>query len=169
MNRKFQLEKEKGSVTVLAVILLVLLTLLGMAALSTSSIETQIAGNELRYKLAFYAAESAAAHVAYSPDLYGPDNITPGTPHYFPNPSSPYAPNTTLLPTALPLFAGSPQSFNGWVEYDSSSMVPRGSGYSVGKFKSHRYEMVCNGFGPNNVGPNNPNMTISIGFYRIGF
>ncbi len=167
MKQNFQLENEKGSVTVLAVILLVLLTLLGMAALSTSSIETQIAGNELGYKLAFYAAESATAYVAYNPDFYGPDNIIPGTPHYFPNdtatdPLVTYAPITAVLPT--PESFNSTQSFNGQVEYDSSSSPPRGTGYSVGKFKAHRYQMLCKGHGPKNA-----KKDIRVGFYRIGF
>jgi len=156
------LENEKGSVTVLAVVLLMLLTLLGMAALSTSSIETQIAGNELRYKLAFYAAESAKAYVAWRPDLYGPDNITPGIPHLFPNNTDPYVGITAGLPAAQSMNAN--QSFNGEVEYDSSSLPPRGSGYSVGKFKAHQYKMVCNGYSSNNTFKN-----IVVGFYRIGF
>ncbi|MCJ7540193.1 MAG: PilX N-terminal domain-containing pilus assembly protein, partial [Desulfobacterales bacterium] len=149
MKQKFKLENEKGSVTVLAVVLLMLLTLLGMAALSTSSIETQIAGNELRYKLAFYAAESAKGYVAFRSDLYGPDNITPGAPHFFPNNTNPYAGITAGLPAAQSMNAN--QSFNGEVEYDSSSLPPRGSGYSVGKFKAHQYKMVCNGYSSNNT------------------
>ena len=163
MKQKFQLENEKGSVTVLAVVLLMLLTLLGMAAISTSSIETQIAGNELRYKQAFYAAESAAAYVAWRPDLYGSDNITSGTPHYFPNPtSSPYVPITAGLPA--PQSINATQSFNGQVEYDSSASTPRGLGYSVGTFRAHVYQMVCNGYSSNNTSEN-----IVVGFYRIGF
>jgi hypothetical protein len=162
MTQKCQLENEKGSVIILAVIFLFLLTLLGMAAISTSSIETQIAGNELRYKQAFYAAESATAYVAWKPDLYGPDNITPGTPHYFPNNTVPYVGNTAALPTAQSL--NTTQSFNGEVEYVSSSSPPRGSGYSVGTFKAHQYEMICNGYSSNNTTEN-----IHIGFYRIGF
>jgi len=171
MKFRIRFENEKGSVTVLAVLLLGLLTLLGMAALSTSSIEAQIAGNELRHKLAFYAAESAAAYVAYHPDLYGPDNITSGTPHYFPYDTSQpsYVPITAGFPAVEYLFPSSPQSFNGEVEYTSSSMPPRGTGYSVGKYKAHRYQMVCNGFGPGNSDPDKPNETILIGFYRIGF
>jgi hypothetical protein len=165
MKQNFQIENDKGSVTVLAVVLLILLSLLGMAAISTSSIEVQIAGNELRHKQAFYAAESASAYVAWSPDLYGPDNITSGTPHYFPNgTSSPYVPITATLPAAQPLFPTSAQSFNGEVEYDSSSSTPRGSGYSVGTFRAHVYKMVCNGYSSNNAVEN-----IVIGFYRIGF
>ena len=163
MKQKFQIENEKGSVTVLAVVLLMLLTLLGIASISTSSIEVQIAGNEFRHKLAFYSAESATAYVAWTPDLYGPDNITPGTPHYFPNgTSSPYVPITTGLPAAQSINVN--QSFNGEVEYDSSSSPPRGSGYSTGTFRAHVYKMVCNGYSSNNASEN-----IVIGFYRIGF
>ena len=162
MKQKFQIQNDKGSVTVLAVVLLMLLTLLGMAALSTSSIETQIAGNEMRSKLAFYAAESATAYVAWKPDLYGPDNITAGTSHYFPNNTDPYVGITAALPTAQSMNAT--QSFNGEVEYDSSSSPPRGSGYSVGTFRAHQYKMICNGYSSNNTVKD-----IVVGFYRIGF
>ena len=165
MKPKFQLENEKGSVTVLAVVMLVLLTILGIAAISTSSIETQIAGNELRYKQALYAAESASAYVAWHPDLYGPDNITPGTPHFFPNPSDPYVGITAPpLPDPQSINATQPQSFNGQVTYSSSSSPPRGSGYSVGTFKAHQYQMECNGYSSNNAAE-----SLKIGFYRIGF
>lgn len=173
MKHGIRFENEKGSVTVLAVILLALLTLLGMAALSTSSIEVQIAGNELRHKLAFYAAESGAAYVAYHSDLYGPDNITSGTRHYFPYDTSQpnYVPITAgpPFPTPQALFAGSPQLFNGNVEYTGSAMPPRGTGYSAGHYRAHQYQMLCQGFGPGNSDPDNPNEKILIGFYRIGF
>jgi Tfp pilus assembly protein PilX len=50
---------EEGSVLVLALIMLVLLTLLGIAATRTSEIEIQIAGNERTYKLNFFSADGA--------------------------------------------------------------------------------------------------------------
>lgn len=163
MKQNIQLENEKGSVTVLALVLLMLLTLLGTAATTTSSIEAQISGNEMRYRQAFYAAESAGAYVARRPDLYGPDNITSGTPHYFPNDTtSPYIPETATLPGAQLINAN--QSFNGEVHYASSSSPPRGSGYSVGTFRAHQYQMICNGYSSNNASKN-----IRVGFYRIGF
>lgn len=162
MKHKFHLKYEKGSVMILAMILLALLTLLGMAVLTSSSIDTQIAGNEIQHKLAFYAAESAKAYVTWSPDLYGPDNVTTGTPHYFPNNTAPYVGITSELPKALSINAT--QSFKGQVEYDRSSSPPRGSGYSVGKFKAHQYQMVCNGYSSNETTKN-----IVVGFYRIGF
>ncbi len=165
MKQQFQIKNDKGSVTVLAVVLLMLLTLLGMAALSTSSIETQIAGNEMRSKLAFYAAESAAAYVAWHSDLYGPDNITAGTPHYFPNgTSSPSYVPITAAPFPAPSIINVTQSFDGQVQYDSSSSLPRGSGYSIGTFRAHQYQMRCNGHSSNNALKN-----LKIGFYRIGF
>jgi hypothetical protein len=165
MKHKIRLENEKGSVTVLAVVLLMLLTLLGMAALSTSSIETQIAGNGMRSKLAFYAAESATAYVAWSPDLYGPDNTTQNDAHYFPNSTTgaSYEQYTTQQ-TPQNVDAAGTQSFNGEVEYSSSSSPPRGSGYSAGTFRAHQYKMTCNGYSSNNAFKN-----IEVGFYRIGF
>jgi len=163
MKRKCRLENEKGSVTVLAVVMLALLTLLGIAATTTSSIEVQIAGNDLRHKLAFYSAEAARALVIWSPDLYGSDNITPGIIHYFPNNTTdPYVEITGGLPTPEEL--GSNQSFNGSVEYTSSGKPPRGSGYEVGEYEAHQYKMVCNGYSSNNT-----KMQIEVGFYRIGF
>jgi hypothetical protein len=162
MKHKSRLENEKGSVMVLAVIFLVLLTILGISALTSSSINTQLAANDLRHKLAFCAAESAAAYVKRRPDLYGHDNITAGTPHYFPNNTVPYVPITSGLPTALSFNAS--QSFNGEVEYDNSLLPPRGSGYSVGKYKAHQYQMVCNGYSSKGTTKN-----IVVGFYRIGY
>ena len=147
---------------VLAVVLLFLLALLGMAALSTSSIETQIAGNELRHELAYYAAESAIAYVVYRPDLYGDDNVTAGFGHYFPNNSTPYIANTIGLPAAQ--WIGATQSFNGRVQFQRVSSPPRGSGCSVGIFKAYQYTMVCNGYAFNNTAE-----SIEVGFYRIGF
>jgi len=64
MGEKYILENEKGSVIVLAMVLLMLLTLLGIAATTTSSIEVQIAGNEHRYKRDLYLAEGAALQCA---------------------------------------------------------------------------------------------------------
>jgi hypothetical protein len=162
MKQKIKMGNEKGSVLVLAVVLLFLLALLGMAALNTSSIETQIAGNELRHELAYYAAESAAAYVACRRDLYGADNITTGIGHYFPNDTAPYVGITTGLPPAQSI--GTTQSFNGQVQYQRASSPPRGSGCSVGQFKAHQYTMICNGYAPNDTVKN-----IVVGFYRIGF
>ena len=154
MKEKYLPENEKGSITVLAVVLLMLLTLLGIAATTTSSIEVQIAGNELRHNLAFYSAEAAKGWVVWNPDLYGSDNITPGAPLFFPNNAVPSEAQTL----------NSNQSFNGSVEYGSPTDPPRGSGYEAGEYRAHRYIMTCNGYSSQNT-----TTQIEIGFYRIGF
>lgn len=60
MSRKAALGGEDGSVLVLALIMLVLLTLVGNSANQIASVEMQIAGNEAVYKNNFYLAEAAA-------------------------------------------------------------------------------------------------------------
>ena len=153
MKEKYHPENEKGSITVLAVVLLMLLTLLGIAVTTTSSIEVQIAGNELRHNLAFYSAEAAKGWVIWNPDLYGSDNITgPGL--SFPNSAVPSARQTL----------NSNQSFNGTVQYASPTDPPRGSGYEAGEYRAHCYTMTCNGYSSQNT-----QTQIEIGFYRIGF
>jgi len=64
MNEKVWLSNEEGSVLILALIMLVLLTMIGISATTTSMIETRIAGNERVYKRNFYAAEAAVMECA---------------------------------------------------------------------------------------------------------
>jgi type IV pilus assembly protein PilX len=59
-------ENERGSVLIIALIMLVLLTILGISASTTSDIEVQIAGNERNYKRTFYTANSGIEHVKAS-------------------------------------------------------------------------------------------------------
>lgn len=59
MKKISLLKNEKGSVVVLAMVMLVLLTLLGMAVTRTSSIEVQIASNDQQAADCLYKAESA--------------------------------------------------------------------------------------------------------------
>ena len=58
MRQRF-FRDEDGSILVVTMVLLVILTLSGIAVTNTSYIETQIAGNERFYKLSFYNAEGA--------------------------------------------------------------------------------------------------------------
>ena len=51
------LKNEKGIAFVIALIMLLVLTLIGVSSVSMSTYETNIAGNERVYNLAFYAAD----------------------------------------------------------------------------------------------------------------
>jgi hypothetical protein len=48
---------QKGIALVIALIMLLILTLVGLSAISTTSFETNIAGNQRVYNLAFYTAD----------------------------------------------------------------------------------------------------------------
>jgi len=154
MKRIFFNKNEDGSVLVIALIMLAVLTLMGVVITRTSDIELQITGNEKFYKMAFFAAEAARGYVVGDPDLWGSANVTPGGKIYFPNDAD----------HTEEYLLGSSQSFRGDVEYLTFSAPPRGSGYEVGKFKAHRYVMTCLG-----TGPVNAESVIEAGFYRIGF
>jgi hypothetical protein len=147
---------EKGSATAIVLMVMALVSMVGVAATKTTTTELQIATNDQIHKIAFYAAEAARAYVAFNSDLYGSGNIEAGNPVDFPDDTD----DTVREPVAL----ASAQSFNGEVEYLNSSAPPRGSGYQVGKFRAHIYEMTCDGYGPRNS-----ESRIQAGFYRIGF
>jgi Tfp pilus assembly protein PilX len=52
------LKSDKGSTMLIAVMILVFLTIIGIAATSTSRFESQIVGNDHRYQIEFYVADS---------------------------------------------------------------------------------------------------------------
>jgi len=58
--KKDILMKEDGQILIVALVLLVLLTFMGISATTITDIELQIAGNELTSRANFYRAESAA-------------------------------------------------------------------------------------------------------------
>ena len=157
------IRNEDGSAIILALMILVLLTVIGIAGSNSTRTEMKIASNDKFHKITFYAAEAARAYVRAKVDLYGPDNITVGSFHWFPNNSDPYAQidsETDVTDYTLNTF----QSFTGSIAYTGFSDPPLGSGYQAGKFRSHRYTMACTGYGPRNS-----SREIQAGFYRIGF
>jgi Tfp pilus assembly protein PilX len=59
MNEKEIIKSDDGSVLVIALIIMVLLTLVGLSTNRTSSIEIQISGNEMIFKRNLFTAEAA--------------------------------------------------------------------------------------------------------------
>ena len=55
------INNQQGSIIVIAVFILVLLTIIGISATNTSTTEVQISTNAMLYNLAFYTAESGIA------------------------------------------------------------------------------------------------------------
>jgi hypothetical protein len=160
IRKKFSIffrDNEDGFVMVGVLLGLALITILGVMATKTTTCELQISTNDQIYKSSFYAAEAARAFVVNSPDLYGSTNLTTGAAIHFPD--------ATDSSVAEPLGSmAMAQSYNGEVEYLRDALPPRGSGYQVGKFRSHIYQMICVGHGPRGS-----EASIEAGFYRIGF
>ncbi|MBW1982530.1 MAG: hypothetical protein JRJ12_15065 [Deltaproteobacteria bacterium] len=59
MNGLQILDNQRGNALVVALLMLVVLTLLGIAATNTSTIEIQLSSNDKMYKTAFYNADAA--------------------------------------------------------------------------------------------------------------
>ena len=60
--RKNILESQKGVALIIALIILLVLTLIGISAINTTTYETSISGNERAGTSAFYAAEGGTEH-----------------------------------------------------------------------------------------------------------
>jgi hypothetical protein len=150
------LNNQSGMAIITVISVLALITLAGVMVSRTTNTELQIASSDQLHKISFYAAEAAQSYVILNTDLYGSDNLDKMIPVNFPDDAVPSVKQT--------LDADSIQSFNGEVGYEDPMVVPRGSGFQVGRFRAHVYQMTCNGYGPRNS-----DTTIEVGFYRIGF
>ncbi len=75
------LKNERGSTIIVAVLILVFLTIIGISATSTSIFESQIVGNEHRYQIEFYVADSGWKEGAiWLEGLTGPPpEVNPGS------------------------------------------------------------------------------------------
>ncbi len=63
MKERWIIGSEEGSVLIVALVMLVMLTLLGVSATRTSTIEIRIADNERNYQRTFYVANAGIEHV----------------------------------------------------------------------------------------------------------
>jgi 3D (Asp-Asp-Asp) domain-containing protein len=151
---KINVHNEDGYMIVAVLMILSILTVIATAGTNNSITEQRSAANEQIHELSFYAADTGRAYVIEHIDLYHENNITVGGSLAFPDNDDP----------TLTFSMGSLESFKGDVEYLGSGATPRGSGFEVGKFSSHRYQITTTGFGPRNT-----KSEIETGFYRIGF
>lgn len=147
------LQNERGSVLIVSLLLLALLTVVGIAATRTAQVEQRLSGNEKHHKMAFYAAEAAVGYAANTPALYGPLNMNGDDPASFPN----------LADDSEIYSLNAEQGFNGSVQFLGASAPPRGSGTQIGAFTAYRYRMTCVGHGPAGA-----ESRIETGFYRLG-
>ncbi len=164
------IDNEDGFLLVMSLMILTILTIIGISTTDTTRFELTVAANERVHDLAFYAAESARSYVEASPSFYGSGNTDEGEGRHFPD-GSDYVnssfpdpdPNPTKSANSQPL--GPDQSYHGRVVYQgASTSAMRGSGYSVGTFQAHVYNMSCIG-----TEPRGSETQVDAGFFRIGF
>jgi type II secretory pathway pseudopilin PulG len=159
MDDNVTLPNENGFVLVASLLILLLLVVIGTNAVTNSTIEIQIAGNERAREQAFYAAEAARGYVEATPHLYDSSNLDTVNGINFPHTDA-----------AVVQTLGALQSFSGNVVYvkEGGYGYLRGDkGYSVGEGTSvmtaHVYKMSVVGNGPTNA-----LSKIEAGFFRIG-
>jgi hypothetical protein len=149
-----QVNNENGYMIVVVIMILSILTVIATAGTNNSITERRSATNEQIHELSFYAADTGRTYVVEHSDLYHEDNIIVGGAMAFPDNDNP----------SLQFSVGPLESFKGEVEYAGATLPPRGSGFEVGKFVSHRYRIESTGYGPRNS-----SSEVEAGFYRIGF
>ena len=149
-----QLNNENGYVMVVVMMILSIITVIATSGTNSAITERRSATNEHIHELSFYSADTGRTYVLENSDLYHEANITVGQSLSFPNNDDP---DVQFSITAT-------ESFNGDVEYLGSGAVPRGSGFEIGKFFSHRYQITATGFGPRSS-----QSQVETGFYRVGF
>jgi hypothetical protein len=149
-----QLNNENGYMLVVVMMVLSIITVIATSGTNNSITERRSATNEQIHELSFYAADTGRTYVIENTDLYHEANITVGQFLSFPDDDNP---DTHFSITST-------ESFSGDVEYLGSDAVPRGSGFEVGKFISHSYQITTTGFGPRSS-----RSQVEAGFYRVGF
>lgn len=75
MFKFYNIKRNHGSVLILSLMILVVLTIIGVSSMSSSGLQGRMAGNFRDREIAFQAAESA---LAYAESFAKDNNITPG-------------------------------------------------------------------------------------------
>ncbi len=69
-RNRLTLQNQNGVSLVIALLILLVLTLIGISAISTTTFETNIAGNERLYNRAFYSSDSGVDYFLSRGDFY---------------------------------------------------------------------------------------------------
>ena len=143
--RALGLNSEQGAALLIAVLILLILTVLGVYAVTTSTLETKITGFHKWHVEAFYAAD-AGIHYTLATYPYG---------------GMDYSDPIRVLSNTQP-----PPVFTATATYLGETAPPVGSGTGVrAGFKAHHYR--TNSVGSDSVGI--ASSTVDMWGYRIGF
>jgi hypothetical protein len=154
LYRIFKCRSEKGNVAVIALMMLMVLTLLGISITRTTSIDVQIAGSEIPNKQNFYVAEGGVNREAAEVGVGNYPVINIDTPTI--NTSTPLATEASNSPRHK--VAGADYDFT--LDYLGYFVPP--PGYSVIHF--NRYDYRVDAFGD----PTGSRVRVGSRYYKIG-
>jgi len=132
-----QYRNEQGTVTLVALLMLVLLTLIGVAVSRQTSTDIRIAGNMIPYKQEFYLAEGGVAREVAELNRGSYPIISLEVPQLLASDTD------TDLPAPAHRVNGEPYQFT--VRYIGHFKPPTGSGFSIIKYSRYDYEIDSRG------------------------
>jgi len=100
---------QSGAALVIALLMMIALTLVGMGAIFTSTFEVQISGNKRGSTDAFYAAESGLQVALANINNFNPSNYVDNRYNPFTDPSNPNPTHATVSIDYLPNQHGAPR------------------------------------------------------------
>ena len=133
-------EDQSGAALVIALIMMIVLTLIGLASTFSSTFEMKLSGNKRGSTDAFFAADSGVQVILANiqnfdlPERYADDKYDPFTDSKNPNPN--------------------PMNAKATITHQSDHKgAPRGSGYSATQFGFEHYLIQSTGQDQTDVGP----------------
>ena len=130
----FNSGNNRGVILILSLWMLLLLSILGAFAISTSITEIGIAGNYRNAETAFNTADATVEYAETDAAIYSSIGIG----------SWPAGPGTTAV-------AVGSNTGQARVEYMASGLPPVGSGVDVSYFQANYYAVLATGTGPNSA------------------
>jgi Tfp pilus assembly protein PilX len=160
MEKTLPIDNKNGSVVVLALIMVVLLSLLGMAVTRTSSIDVQVSSNETQAVKNLYQAESADSYALEATNTWMTDAFLtqPQTTTNYKNQIDTDNDGTTDTQLEIRCIV-TPYAYNNNVSPEANNLPvmqhiappPPGSGYSLKNFEVRKYGITAKTNTTNNV------------------
>jgi hypothetical protein len=125
MYRNAGLRLERGTALVMSLVILLILTILGVTALSTTTLEEKMAGNMQEYTRAFEVAESGVSSALKTP---GALNLNMSVNNEFPYTHPPHGTSKAKVATSF-LEYGTPKRGSGYsAQYRTANFAIRSQG-----------------------------------------
>ena len=125
------LTNQSGAALVVALIMMIVLTLIGLASIFTSTFEVKISGNKRCSTNAFYAADSGLQVVLARVENFNPNSYNADTHKY-----NPFTDANNINPTSA-------QVTNTF--HDTQQGAPRGYGFSAINFEFEHFTIESTG------------------------